>query len=117
MSPAAWLSFWTLGCMIIALEKDDGSLYVLPTVAKAEGWFETIDVENGEYEFCDESGQQFVAEIVAPPSAFRGGSYRLQPSGTPDRAFIRQLVARATNLAKSTPDIRSLDDLAKFYAA
>jgi hypothetical protein len=50
-------------------------------------------------------------------SAFRGGSYRLRPSGTPDRDFIRQLVARATNLSRITPDIRSLDDLAKFYAA
>ena len=107
----------TLGCMIIALEKDDGSLFVLPTVAKAEAEFETIDVENGEYEFCDETGQRFVAEIVAPPSAFRGGSYRLRPSGTPDRDFIRQLVVRATNLSRSTPDIQSIDDLAKFYAA
>lgn len=105
-----------LGGMVIALEKDDGSLFVLPTVANAEGWFETIDVENGEYEFCDETGQQFVAEIVAPPSVFGGGSFRLRPSGAPDREFIRQLVARATNLSRSTPDIRSLDDLAKFYA-
>ena len=103
--------------MIIALEKDDGSLFVLPTVAKAEVEFETIDIENGEYEFCDETGLRFVAEIVAPSSTFRGGRYRLQPSGTPDRDFIRQLVARATNLSRSTPDIRSLDDLAKFYAA
>ena len=103
--------------MIIALEKDDGSLFVLATVAKAEVEFETIDVENGEYEFCDHTGQRFTAEIVAPPSAFSGGRYRLRPSGAPDRQFIRQLVDRATNLARSTTDIQCKDDLANFYEA
>lgn len=103
--------------MIIALEKDDGSLFVLPTAAKAETEFETIDVENGEYEFCDDTGQRFLAEIVGSPTGFRGGSYRLRPSGTPDKEFFRQLVARATNLARSSPDIQSIGDLAKFCAA
>ena len=99
--------------MIIALEKDDGSLFVFASIAEAETEFELIDIENGEYEFCDHAGQRFVAEIAAPARAFQAGSYRLHPKGAPDKELVCQLVARASNLSKGTPDVRSLEDLRK----
>jgi hypothetical protein len=103
--------------MILALEKDDGSLFLFTSAAEAESEFEAIDVENVEYEFCDDSGQRFVAEIRAPVGAFRAGSYRLRPSGAPDREAVRRIIARASCLARGTPDIKSIADLRKTYAA
>jgi hypothetical protein len=103
--------------MIIALEKDDGSLFLFASIAEAEAEFEAIDVENDEYEYCDHTGQRLVAEITAPVRAFRAGSYRLRPSGPQERKLVHQLIARASNLTKGTPEIQSLDDLRKIYVA
>jgi len=103
--------------MVIVLEKDDGSCFLFASVteAEAEAEFEAIDVENGEYEFCDHTGQRFVAEITAPVRAFRAGSYRLRPSGAPDREAVSRLVARASCLARGISEIQSIDDLRRTY--
>ncbi len=97
--------------MILALEKDDASLHLFASVSEAETHFETIDVENGEYEFCDERGQRLVPEIVTPVSAFGAGRYRLRPTGIPERALFASLISRAQYLAKGCEGIQSLEDL------
>jgi hypothetical protein len=103
--------------MVIALEKDDGSLFLFDSIGEAEAEFEAIDVENSEYEFCDHTGQRFVAEITAPVRAFRAGSYRLQPIGTPDGQLVSRLVAQASCLARAVSGIQSIDDLRRTYVA
>lgn len=103
--------------MILALEKDDGSLFVFASITEAELEFEAIDVENDEYEFCDHTGQPFIAKITAPVTTFRAGSYRLQPSGAPDKKIFSRIVSRASCLARSLDHIRTLDDLKKANAA
>jgi hypothetical protein len=102
--------------MVIALEKDDGSLFLFSSISEAEAEFEAIDVENGEYEFCDDTGQQFVAEMIELVRAFRAGSYRLQPHGAPDREHVSRLIARATCLARGAAKIQSIDDLRRRYS-
>ncbi len=101
--------------MVIALEKDDGSLFLFTSVSEAETEFEAIDVENGEYEFCDHTGQQFVAEITQPVRAFHAGSYRLQPHDTPDRKHVSRLIAQASCLARAAAEIQSIEDLRRKY--
>jgi hypothetical protein len=97
--------------MILALEKDDGSLHLFASVAEAEAHFEAIDVENNEYEFCDETGQRFTGEIVAPITAFRAGSYRLRAIGYSDPALVSSFISRGSYLAKGCGGVQSLEDL------
>jgi hypothetical protein len=97
--------------MILVLEIDDGSLFLYPSLAEAESHLEAIDVENGEYEFCDDTGQRFVGEIVVPVTTFQPGNFRLRPDGTPERAVIASIVARAHCLAKGCGEVKNLDDL------
>jgi hypothetical protein len=97
--------------MIVALEKDDGSLHLFTSVNEAETHFEAIDVQNGEYEFCDEKGQRFVPEIVTPVTTFRAGSYRLRSAGDREITLFPLLVSRARYLAKGCEGVQSLDDL------
>jgi hypothetical protein len=102
--------------MIIALEKDDGSLFVFASISEAQTWFEAIDVENGEYEFCDDAGQRFVGEIVSPVRMFRAGSYTLKPDGVADRAVVASLLSRARSLERSYAGIKRLEDLQRYVA-
>jgi hypothetical protein len=97
--------------MILALEKDDASLHLFASVSEAETHFEAIDVQNGEYEFCDERGQRLAPEIVAPITTFGAGSYRLRPMGAPERALFSSLVSRARYLSRGCGDCQSLEDL------
>lgn len=103
--------------MIFALEKDDGSLFLFPSLSEAESGFEAIDVENGEYEFYDDSGQQLVAEMTKPARAFRAGGYRLKPGGAADKGAIMRIVARAKCLVQGASEIRTLEDLRRVYGA
>src|ERR1039458_6569242 len=88
--------------MILTLETNGSLLYLFSSALEAESRLEAIDVENTEYEFCDDTGQRFVGEIIAPISKFGAGSFRLKPDGTPDRSeehtselqSLRHLVCR-----------------------
>jgi len=85
-------------------------------VSEIESQLEAIDVENGEYEFCDDAGQRFVGEVVSPVMKFRAGSFRLRPDGTPDRAVVASFLSRARSLDRGFADIKSLEDLRKRVA-
>jgi hypothetical protein len=97
--------------MVIALEKDDASLFLFASAAEAEVAFEAIDVEHGEYEFCDDAGQRFVGEMVSPVGKFRAGSYHLKPDGAPDRAVVASLLCHARSLERGCAGIESLEEL------
>src|SRR5688500_8954712 len=97
--------------MILVLETNGGLLHLFSSVREAESHLETIDIEHGEYEFCDDSCQRFVAEIITPVSTFRAGSFRLRPDRAPDRAVLDSFLSRARSLARQCEGVRSLDDL------
>ncbi len=99
--------------MILALEKDDASLHLFTCMSEAETHFEAVDVQNGEYEFCDERGQRLAPEIVNPVTTFGSGNYRLRPTGAPESALFSSLVSRARYLARCCAGIQSLEDLKK----
>ena len=103
--------------MILTLETNGSLLYLFSSALEAESRLEAIDVENTEYEFCDDTGQRFVGEIIAPISKFGAGSFRLKPDGTPDRAVTASFVARARSLDQTCNGIKSLDDLRRLYVA
>ena len=93
--------------MILVLDLDLGlSLYASAT--EAEKNLEAIDVENGEYEFCDEHGQKFVGQVITPITRFRSGAFRLMSTKEFDSALPLLFVSRARRLDRSLEKIKSL---------
>jgi hypothetical protein len=96
--------------MILVLDKDK-SLYLFSSPSEAEAQLEAIDIENGDYCFCDDTGQKFVAEITSPVAAFRSGHFRLAPEGASDAELLTSFLARARSLERAYGELRTLDDL------
>ena len=97
--------------MMLVLETNGSLLHLFSSATEAESHLEAIDIENGEYEFCDETGQRFVGEVIALATTFRTGSFRLRPDGVPDRAVVWSFLARARSLERQCDGVRTLDDL------
>ena len=102
---------------MLVLETNGRLLYLFSTAREAELHLEAIDIENREYEFCDDAGQRFSGEIIVPVTTFGAGSFRLRADGKPDRAVVRALLARAHSLERSCDGIRTLDDLRRTHEA
>jgi hypothetical protein len=103
--------------MILVLETNGCLLHLFLSSVQVEKELEVIDVENREYEFCDETGQRFVGEIVSPVGFFRSGKFRLKPDGIPDRTVIASFLSRAGSLDRGCDSIKSLDDLRRRLTA
>jgi hypothetical protein len=103
--------------MMLVLETNGSLLYLFSSGAEAESHLEAIDIENGEYEFCDDTGQRFVGEIIAPVTKFRAGGFRLKPDGVPDKAVVASFLFRARSLERACGDVKSLNDLRRAHGA
>jgi hypothetical protein len=101
--------------MILLLEINGGLLSLFSSLAEAESYVEAIDIENGEYEFCDDTGQRFVGEIIAPVSKFRAGSVRLRPDGTANKEVVASFLFRASSLDRACGGVRRLTDLKRLH--
>jgi len=98
---------------MLVLETNGNLLHLFSSVSEAELHLEAIDIENQEYEFCDDAGQRFIGEITAPVTVFRSGSFHVRPEGLPDRTIIESFLNRARSLDRFCNGITSLDDLRK----
>ena len=96
--------------MLLALDTDR-ELYLFATPGEAEAALEVIDIENDEYDFCDESGQRFTAKITSPVTTFQPGAFQLAPESEPDAALPFTFWASARHLAQPCGEILTLDDL------
>jgi len=103
--------------MMLVLETKGSLLHLFSTTTEAELHLETIDIENGEYEFCDDTGQRYVGEVVSPVTTFQAGSFNLRPHGAPDRALVASVLSRARSLDRQCGGVRTLDDLRRACAA
>ena len=103
--------------MLLVLETNGSLLHLFSSATEAESHVEAIDIENGEYEFCDDTGQRFIGEVVAPVTTFRAGGFRLRPDGAPDRAVVASFLSRARSLERQCGVVRTLDDLRKTLVA
>jgi hypothetical protein len=63
--------------MMFLVLDTDGCLNIFDSVDAAQQHLEAIDIENDEYEFCDESGQPFVGELLPSRGMFSGGGFRI----------------------------------------
>jgi hypothetical protein len=91
--------------MIIML-RDDQVIELFDSHERPPSWIEGIDIENGEYQFCDDRGQPYVGVIIQPSGIFRQAEFRLQPQGTPD---IKQALALIDQAKELQPNDRFSD--------
>jgi hypothetical protein len=94
--------------MILALETNGSLLYLFSSVAETKSDLEAVDIENNEYEFCDDTGQRFVGKVITPVSMFGAGSFHLKPDGIPDRKVVASFLSRARSLDRSCDASRVL---------
>ena len=95
--------------MLLVLDRDN-CLSIHRSVNDAEADLETIDVENGEYEFCDESGQPYVGEVLKPVTKFSRGAFRIVSQGARDPGLPAAFVSRASECSSKVPELKSLND-------
>ena len=96
--------------MLIVLDKDC-EVHLFASITEAQRELEAIDVENLEFEFCDDRGQRFRPQITSPVTAFRAGAFALHPDGSPDKVLPLSILARAVHLGTRSGHIKSLGDL------
>ena len=88
--------------------RDDPVIEIFESPDNPPDWIEAIDIENNEYQFCDDDGQQYVGVITRPSSWARLTLYELKPVGSPDLANALTLVDRAVAIEPN----HKFDDLA-----
>ena len=97
--------------MMLVFEKDDGGLMAFPSAERAIAQCELIDVENGEYEFCDHEGQKYTYAITGQPGLFSPGKYTLVPEGVPDIQHILKLADKARCFEGKRCNLSNMDEL------
>jgi hypothetical protein len=80
--------------MMIML-RDDAVIEIFESPDDPPDWIEGIDIENGEYQFCDERGQRYVGVITCPSTVFRQPEFQLHPEGKPELRNVLALIDRA----------------------
>ena len=95
--------------MILVL-RDDNIIELFESTDDPPGRLEAIDVENGEYRFCDEAGQCYRGVITREIGVFSAGAFRLEPEGRPELKNVLEILNQAVGLEvnKWHADLESL---------
>ena len=103
--------------MLLVLEKNGCLLHVFDSVDAAHRDLETIDIENHEYDFCDDSGQPYIGEVIKTPGFFGRYDFHIVPHGSADPDLPLSFVSRAEQLEvnKATP-FKTLDDARAYFS-
>ena len=83
--------------MIIML-RDDAVIEVFDSADNPPDWIEGIDIENGEYQFCDDRGQPYVGVITRPSGWHKQPEFLLRPQGAPELRNVLDLIERAETI-------------------
>jgi hypothetical protein len=101
--------------MLLVFDRDN-YLHVFESVAAPEGHLEAIDVELGEYEFCDETGQPYVGEMLRTVEKWQDGEFRIVPRGERDPALPHSFLARAAQCYSKLPSFKNLQEARPYFA-
>ena len=90
--------------------RDDRVIEIFDSPNSPPDWIEGMDIENQEYQFCDDIGQIYVGQISKPSTAFRQASWSLQPYGKPDIRNLEELINKAETIEPNDqfPNIETL---------
>ena len=92
--------------MLLVFDRNN-SLSIYQSSSDAEAGLETIDIENGEYEFCDETGQPYVGDVLKLVTKWSGGDFRIVPRGARDPGLPLSFVLRATDYRSKVPELKT----------
>jgi hypothetical protein len=95
---------------MILMLRDDQVIQIFDFPPTVRDGIEAIDIENHEYQFCDQNGQRYVGVITEKIGWFRSGNFELRPEGTPDIKNALLLIDSATALEPNEkfPDLDAL---------
>jgi hypothetical protein len=95
---------------MILMLRDDHVIEIFESPPTLKDGIEVIDIENHEYEFCDQNGQRYVGVVTEKRGWFSSGNFELRPEGTPDVKNALRLVDSAVSLEanKSFTDLEAL---------
>lgn len=90
--------------------RDDPVIVVFDSPEVPPNWIEWIDVQNGEYQFCDDQGQQYVGIVTQPKGWIKQPTFALRPEGAPNLKNVPDLIDKAHSLESNAhfPDLASL---------
>jgi hypothetical protein len=100
--------------MMLVFEKDDKSLMAFPSIDGVKGQCELIDVQNGEYEFCDDEGQRYshaVKKSKVVFGLFSSETFVLVPHDVPEIQNVLQLIDKTLYFDGKRCGIGSVDEL------
>ena len=90
--------------------RDDAVIEVFDAPSQPPNWIEGIDIENAEYQFCDDTGQRYVGEIIGPSGFLQHAKWRLRREGPRDIRNALDLIAKAKLIEPNErfPDLETL---------
>ena len=83
--------------------RDDPVIEVFDSPDHPPSWIEAIDIENAEYQFCDDHGQRYIGVITRPSGWIRNAKFQLRPEGRADLKKAMALVDRAEQIEPNDP--------------
>lgn len=91
--------------------RDDQILEIFDSPSSPPNWIESIDIENEEYQFCDNEGQRYVGVVTQRGDWRKTQKIELQPVGFPALLNAVSLVDRALQIEtneqfKDLPSLR-----------
>jgi hypothetical protein len=98
---------------MIMMLRDDLVLELFANPDNPPDWIEGLDIENAEYEFCNEDGCAYLPIIDKPSSAFSQAKYRLRENGSPDPNNALAFALRAKGIAPNA-SFKNVDELIQF---
>lgn len=81
---------------------DEPVIEIFESAAQPPNWIEAIDVENGEFLFCDDQGQRYEGTVSGSWGWFRAPTFELRAVGDPDIANALALVGRAVAISPNS---------------
>ena len=94
--------------------RDDRVIETFDSPDAPPDWIEWIDVQNGEYLFCDERGQLYRGVLVRRGAFFTRDGIALVPEGTPDPANAIALVEEAVAIEPGSCAFGDLSSLRRY---
>jgi hypothetical protein len=90
--------------------RDDPVIELFDSPDAPPDWIEWIDIENGEYRFCDEQGQRYVGVVTHPKGWFKQPTFCLRPEGTASLKNVLDLAEQAEAIKPNDrfPDLEAL---------
>jgi hypothetical protein len=100
--------------MMLVFAKDERSLTAYPSDYEVKGHCELIDVQNGEYEFCDDNGQGYSYVVTKSKVLFgllSSETFILVPEGIPDIQDVVRLIDGVRHFDGKRCGIGGIDEL------